>query len=313
MLSPNANNFEHPADVMRAVLDLCASGKRAALAIVMSTLGGSVRAPGAMMAISQEGDMLGYVSGGCIDQDVALRARQALKDSQPKALKYGIGSPFLDIRLPCGGAIDVIVLPDPDPSVLESLVALLEARQPAVLTVCNTRLSVGANQEAGTVTFTYSPKLKLRIAGRGADPVALVRLAAASGIATELWSPEEICLDQVRDLGAVTRHLIQSEALPDPDDDTQTAFVLMFHDSEWEPALLENALSGKAFYIGAVGSRETHRRRCEMLSARGVSAAAIDRIHAPIGLIPSMREASSLAVSAFAEIVSEFHSKLAAG
>lgn len=312
MRSPHANNFEHPADVMRAALDLRGAGKRTALAIVMSTLGGSVRAPGAMMAISEEGDMLGYVSGGCIDQDVALRARQAIKDRGPATLTYGAGSPFLDIRLPCGGAIEVIVLPDPDPSILDALAGLLEARQPAALTVGKSGLSIGASQEAGAVTFTYTPKLRLRIAGRGADPVALARLAAASGVATELWSPEEICLQQVRDLGAVTRHLIQSEALPDPADDTETAFVLMFHDSEWEPALLDNALSGNAFYVGAVGSRETHRLRCEMLRSRGVSAAAIDRISAPIGLIPSMRDASTLAVSAFAEIVSEFHSKLAA-
>jgi len=78
---------------------------------------------------------------------------------------------------------------------------------------------------------------------------------------------------------------------------------LMFHDHDWEVALLSQALSSEAFYIGAMGSERTHKLRCEALGEAGVSAENIARIKGPIGLIPSMRDANLLALSALAEIV----------
>ena len=79
--------------------------------------------------------------------------------------------------------------------------------------------------------------------------------------------------------------------------------VCLFHDHDWEGALLQQALAGPAFYIGAMGSVRTHEIRCETLSELGVSQADIARIHAPIGLIASQRDARLLAISILAEII----------
>jgi xanthine dehydrogenase accessory factor len=81
----------------------------------------------------------------------------------------------------------------------------------------------------------------------------------------------------------------------------------MMHDQDWEPALLTQALGGSAFYIGAVGSPHTHRKRCANLLACGIEPCDIDRIKGPIGLVPSMRDASMLAISTLAEIISAYH------
>tara|TARA_R110001606_G_scaffold262838_1_gene411448 strand:+ start:114 stop:380 length:267 start_codon:yes stop_codon:yes gene_type:complete len=83
----------------------------------------------------------------------------------------------------------------------------------------------------------------------------------------------------------------------------------MFHDVHWETALLKQALDGPAFFIGAVGSAKTHAKRCESLRQAGTSEHDIKRIRGPIGLVPSMRDASMLAISTLAEIVDAFHSK----
>lgn len=96
-------------------------------------------------------------------------------------------------------------------------------------------------------------------------------------------------------------------ALPGLKDDAWTAFILMFHDGDWETSLLQQALSGPAFYIGAVGSPRTHKTRCEALVDAGSASHDIDRIHGPVGLVPSMRDASMLAISTLAEIVDAFH------
>jgi len=81
------------------------------------------------------------------------------------------------------------------------------------------------------------------------------------------------------------------------------------HDHDWEPALLAQALAGDAFYIGAVGSPHTHVKRASLLKTSGLHADDIARIKGPIGLVPSLRDASMLAVSTLAEIIEVFHSQ----
>jgi len=83
----------------------------------------------------------------------------------------------------------------------------------------------------------------------------------------------------------------------------------MMHDHDWEPALLAQALTGDAFYIGAVGSPHTHVKRAALLKASGLHDNDIARIKGPIGLVPSLRDASMLAVSTLAEIIEAFHSQ----
>jgi xanthine dehydrogenase accessory factor len=84
--------------------------------------------------------------------------------------------------------------------------------------------------------------------------------------------------------------------------DEHTAVACLFHEHEWEGPLLLNALRGPAFYVGALGSRQTQQRRVEALAALGANAAEIARLKGPIGLFPS-QDPRSLAVSALAEIV----------
>ncbi|MEO0714257.1 MAG: XdhC family protein [Pseudomonadota bacterium] len=292
---------EHASDVMRAALSFSARGEPVALAVLAGSEGGSVRAPGALMAVGESGAAAGYLSGGCIDADVAQRALNALKDRQPQRLRYGSGSPFFDIRLPCGGALDVVVDPAPDMAALARAAETLDKRNAATLDI---------STPDAAFTAHYKPKLRLRIAGRGADAVALARLAAASGIDCRFQSPDADCLAEAEAAGLTALERLETPgAVPPSTDDAATAFVLMFHDPHWETPLLREALAGDAFYVGAVGSRTTHERRCGDLKAAGVAAEDRARVHGPIGLVPSMRDASMLAVSALAEIVGAFHAE----
>ena len=160
----------------------------------------------------------------------------------------------------------------------------------------------------GVFTASYRPKLRLRIAGRSADPVALARLSVAAGINTALWSPDTACISNAETINDLQiTHLSSPSELPETQDDEATAFVLMMHDQDWEPALLGPALAGNAFYVGAVGSPSTHVKRRALLAGQGLPASDIDRIHAPIGLVPSLRDASMLAISTLAEIIGIFH------
>ena len=307
---------EHAEDVLTAWLNW-RSAKPTALVLLTGTVGGAVRAPGAMMAVSADGAVAGYLSGGCIDADVALQAAQALEKCEVRRIRYGAGSPFIDLPLPCGGAIDLVILPDPDADALRRLRDLLAARRCALLTIeedgaLAARHGSGADPSSGEsgeeATFRYTPKLKLRIAGRGADCLALAGLAQANGIAVNLFcrDGEDAALAAACGLSAIER-LTTPASLPAVKDDAWTAFVLMFHDPDWETSLLAQALAGPAFYVGAVGSRKTHAQRRLHLAGAGVRPAEIRRVRGPVGLIPSMRDASMLAVSVLAEIVDAYH------
>mgnify|MGYP003624419557 FL=1 len=309
--SPLATH-EHPQDVLGAALGFATSAAKVALVIVTATEGGAVRTPGALMAVSQRGDSAGYVSGGCIDADVRLNAVEALNTGELRKLRYGAGSPFVDIRLPCGGAIDVLIVPNVTPETISMMYDRLDNRETvrfAVLATGDIQLDV-APGETPLFQTVYYPKLSLRIAGRGADCIALARLASASGFALHLQLPDEVDYEAVRSAGIGTvARLTTPCSLAPVEDDRSTAFVLMFHDAHWEAALLKQALGGPAFFIGAVGSAKTHAKRCESLREAGMSAHDIQRIRGPVGLVPSMRDASMLAISTLAEIVDAFHTK----
>lgn len=309
--SPLATH-EHPQDVLGAALGFAKSGAKVALVIVTATEGGAVRTPGALMAVSRNGDSAGYVSGGCIDADVRLNALEALNSGHLRKLRYGAGSPFVDIRLPCGGAIEILIVPNVTPETISIMHDRLDNREIvrfAVLATGDIQLDVAAGK-ATLFQTVYYPKLSLRIAGRGADCIALARLASASGFALSLQLPDEADYETVRSacIGSVTR-LTTPCSLAPLEDDRSTAFVLMFHDAHWESALLKQALGGPAFFIGAVGSAKTHAKRCESLKEAGMSGHDIQRIRGPVGLVPSMRDASMLAISTLAEIVEVFHAK----
>ncbi|MEO1660590.1 MAG: NTP transferase domain-containing protein [Pseudomonadota bacterium] len=300
---------EHALDVLTRVREWQIAGRDAALVIVLHTEGGAVRAPGALLAVS-EVDHIGYISGGCIDADVALQARQAITDGALRKLRYGAGSPFVDLPLPCGGAITVLIVPHPALDVVVSAETHLRQRDEIYLSIDEDgNLSGGrasrCPQGAQTV-FHYSPKLRIRIAGRGADALALAQLSHASGFETHIQLADEADIEAARQIGLTSvEPLATASDLAPTGDDAWTAFVLLFHDQDWEVPLLTQAIEGPAFYIGAVGSARTHSKRVAALIAAGVPQNLAQRVKGPIGLVPSLRDASLLAVSILSEIIAE--------
>jgi len=85
--------------------------------------------------------------------------------------------------------------------------------------------------------------------------------------------------------------------------DPWTAVLLLFHDHEWEHALLEWALSTPAFYIGAQGGAPARIERLTRLRAGGLGDEQLERINSPVGLIPRARDPQVLALSVLAEVV----------
>jgi len=266
--------FDNAEDVLREYL----ARSDAALIILTDVTGGTLRARGAMMCVTAS-RVIGYMSNGCVDADIIARARAG----ESGTFTYGEGSPYRDITLPCGGRLEIAILQNPDREAIGSALAALDNRTDATLDLED--LSIG-----------LVPHIELRIAGRGAACIALAELAELSGFDVSVQSPEA-------DVWPTIQHLIDPAKPPATNDDTRTAVVCLFHDHDWEAALLQQALAGPAFYIGAMGSQRTHDMRCKALTNLGSSAEDIARIKGPIGLVPAQRDARLLALSILAEIM----------
>ena len=101
-------------EVLDSVADWRAAGKRVALATVVHVWGSAPRPLGSKMAVSDQGDMTGSVSGGCVEGAVAEEARQVLSTGMPKLLRYGVTrDEAWAVGLACGGTIEIFVEPLP--------------------------------------------------------------------------------------------------------------------------------------------------------------------------------------------------------
>ena len=87
-----------------------ARGEAIALATVVKTWGSSPRPAGAKMAVYAAGEMVGSVSGGCVETAVIAEALQVIKSGAPKLLSFGVSNEQAwEVGLACGGTIEVFV------------------------------------------------------------------------------------------------------------------------------------------------------------------------------------------------------------
>lgn len=309
-MKPRRDISGSPRDILAYAASEAEAGRRCVLAVIAEIEGPSARAVGAMMAVSEAGEYAGYVSNGCVDADIAQHALTALDGEAPSRVRYGAGSPYLDIRLPCGGAVEVVFVAKPDLSVIRTALEHLNNRMSVPLAVTEDgQLYIADDDGEPTQTpaIIYAPPLQLAISGRGEETIALARLACAAGYGVTVYSPDEEVINASAAAGAKTKRLQSISDVPAFPDDPWSAIVCLFHDHEWETDLLAAAVKTQAFYIGAMGSRRTQEARLEELRRRGVDEKALARIRGPIGLIPSTRDASKLAISVLAEIADGYN------
>jgi xanthine dehydrogenase accessory factor len=300
--SPGTIDYaEHALDILAYAAGLMAKGQPYALVASLAIEGGAARAVGSLAVVSAEGRMKGYMSNGCIDHDIIQQAMLALESGQVRHLRYGEGSPFWDLKLPCGGALEIVIDPKPAPQCLEVALVALRSRQTAHLSFSSERGVVPAQE--GEVHFSYAPKPALVLAGRGAILRMCAQFGALMDFDLHIASPDQEDLDQIAACaeGQIYRMYRPDQAIDLPLDH-HSAFLLLFHDHEWEQSLLLSLAGLRPFFIGALGSRKTHALRCLALREQGLEDQLINQISGPVGLVPSLRNASLIAVSALAEI-----------
>lgn len=289
-------------DVLELVLREREAGRPAVLAVIVGLAATSVRDVGSLMAVLPDGGYAGSFSGGCIEAAIVAEALDTLRAGAPRETRYGAGSPYIDVRLPCGGGVDILFVPDPDATAIGAAVSALQHRREAVLTF----------ESALLPSTRYQPRLRVAVIGQGAETLAMLRQTRAFHAEVELITSDATLAEQSSALGQKARTLMTPSSIGTIDADPWTAIVLLFHDHDWEIDVLRAALASRAFWIGAMGGKRTREARTRALLAAGCDQAEVARVRSPIGLLPSARDPHTLALSALAEMVQEYRAICAA-
>jgi xanthine dehydrogenase accessory factor len=289
-----------------------ARGERCALITLTGVDGNAPRAAGAQMAVSETGRWAGYISGGCLEQAIAMEAVEAIEAGKPRMVRYGRGSPYLDIRLPCGSGLDIFIQPIEDVTLIQDMHKRLDNRQPFALRMNLTtgalNLEAVAHNSGGmyhplikkpSFLRVYTPPLRCLIVGSSPIAVKLAELAACAGFDTVFYAPDVETSPAMHPDIRVVPLLPEARFEADP----WTAAVLAFHDHDQELPVLRNLLLSPCFFLAAIGSRNAHEARKRALAGVGFSDRDIARIQSPAGLVQGLKSAPLVALSILAQVV----------
>lgn len=138
---------------------------------------------------------------------------------------------------------------------------------------------------------------------------ALAPMAKLAGYATEIIDPRTAFATPERFPDVPLHAEWPEEVLGRNPLDAYTALAAVTHDPKIDDFALASALKAGCFYVGALGSRKTHAKRVERLTALGVTAEEIGRIHAPIGIEIGAASPAEIAVAVLAQVITAFRSR----
>jgi xanthine dehydrogenase accessory factor len=277
-------------------------GEAFALVTIVAAEGGGPRGPGAQMVVTGD-DMGGFLSGGCIEADVALHGRDALSTGQPKRVVYGRGSPYADTRLPCGGRLDLLVEPvAPDDPAIAALRRARDERRLVTLISDGVRRDVVEGSAAHTNRLRdYAPVQRLVVVGSDAFALAMAAAGQAQGWQVTLVRPKGP--ETPPPLAIDYRREAPEAALKALKPDRWTAVAIATHDADIDHEAIKASLGEDTGYVGVLGARRRLPERLARLEADGLSGDDLKRLHAPIGLKISARSPFEVAVAVVGEII----------
>lgn len=301
-------------EVLKTCSQWLAAGLRCELVTVLKTWGSSPRPEGSMLAICEDGRVVGSVSGGCIEDDMIDRARrEGLNRALPGIVTYGITADEAHrFGLPCGGTIELAVEPLSQASQTRPLLERLDrgqlvARRLDLQTGTVTLSAALPSQsmqvsEAALVTL-HGPRWRLLIIGAGQLSRFVAQIAQGMDYAVTVCDPREEYRDSWQVSGVELATGMPDDVVQAMKLDSRCAVIALTHDPKLDDLALMEALKSEAFYVGAIGSRLNNQRRRERLAEHfGLTPGQLDKLHGPIGLYIGSKTPPEIAISILAEL-----------
>jgi xanthine dehydrogenase accessory factor len=299
--------------VLRQARDWARAGRPAWLVTVVETWGSAPRPPGALLALRDDGLVVGSVSGGCVEDDLIDRVRRGERVGTPSQITYGVTKDeAARFGLPCGGTLRLVQEPLAD---VQWIDALLErtARHELVARVLDigsggVTLEPARRGEPFTLSDTtmrqvFGPRWRMLVIGAGQLSRVLAEMALALDFEVIVCDPREEYHLTWDVPGTQFTKEMPDDAVLRLELDAHSAVVAVTHDPKLDDMVLLEALKSPAFYVGALGSRANTAKRKERMRLFDLGEHEIERLHGPIGLDIGSRTPAEIAVSILAEVV----------
>ena len=300
--------------VLDTTLRWAATGHRFALITVARTWGSAPRPPGSWMALRDDGQVQGSVSGGCIEADLIERVlRGGFESTLPFSVKYGITQDEARrFGLPCGGTMELVIESNPDLAALEALLTTIAqghlakrtvavGQQGSIVSACSTQDTVG--WDGHTLATVHGPAWRLLIIGAGQISSYLAQMAQGLDYQVFICDPRREYTSGWDVPGATLLSSMPDDAVIELNLDPHSAVVALTHDPKLDDMALLEALKAPAFYVGALGSTvNNQRRRARLLEYFDLTQDEVDRLHGPVGLPIGSHTPPEIAVAILAEM-----------
>ncbi len=269
-----------------------------------------------MLVASTEGQQVGSVSGGCVEEDLLERLRAGEFDSKRVHLQeYGV-SPEENERLglPCGGRLTILLqaLVGADCDWLEQVLSALAERRcierEVALETGETTLRekdafTPLSIERGILHQSFGPRMRMILVGAGQLAQSLSELALAMDYEVIVTDTRQAMLDQwdgpeVPRVQGMPDDVIRQQAA-----DKRSVIITLTHDPRIDDMALMEALGTEAWYVGALGSIRTTNARLERLQQLEIPRDQIDRLHAPVGLDIGSKTPHEIAIAIMAQLI----------
>ena len=305
-------------EVLRTAEEWRKTGHRAALGTIVKTWGSAPRPVGAMVAIRDDGQIVGSVSGGCVEDDLVEKVRDKFAAAKkPELITYGVtNEEATRWGLPCGGTLQLVLEPVSDKSGLAELLEKIQSQQ---LVKRRVEMDSGrATLEPGrwqdvlefdgrVLSAVHGPRWRLVLIGAGQLTRYLAEMARMLDYHVVVIDPrEEYASGWDLPSVAIDRGM--------PDDvvrelqlDGHSALIALTHDPKLDDLALMEGLKSAAFYVGAIGSKKNNDARRERLKEFDVSADEIARLRGPVGLYIGSKTPPEIAIAILAEMTAVRH------
>jgi xanthine dehydrogenase accessory factor len=289
------------------------------LATVVATAGSTYRKPGARMLLMADGSYLGLLSGGCLESDLQVHAREVLVSGVARAVEYDTRGPddtLFGVGAGCEGTMRVLLEPaGPDSAAETALTAAARLTQTgettSLIMVHNSAdLELGTRhggeelatpESAGVYVQRLAPPPHLLICGAAPDAQPVVSTARALGWRVSIVDHRPSYAVAARFPGAEVR-IAKPRSLRGEVDLARchAAVVMSHHLPSDEVYLRELAQAAVPAYVGLLGPKARRARLAQELgpSMDGLSG----RLRGPVGLDIGAATPEAIALSIIAQI-----------
>jgi xanthine dehydrogenase accessory factor len=305
-------------EVLRTAEAWRKSGRQVALGTIVKTWGSAPRPVGALVAIRDDGQVVGSVSGGCVEDDLIDKVKAKLLSwKKPELFTYGVtNEEATRWGLPCGGTLQLVMEPVSEqsriPELLEKVGKQQLVKRRLEMESGRATLEPGRWQDVlefdGRVLSTvHGPRWRLVLIGAGQLTRYLAEMARMLDYQVVVIDPREEYAAGW-DLGAVPINRgMPDDVVRELELDGHSALVALTHDPKLDDLALMEALKSAAFYVGAIGSKKNNDARRERLREFDLSADEIARLRGPVGLYIGSKTPPEIAVAILAELTAVRH------